>query len=95
MAEGFSLIPEEAPPATRSRKRSVYRQLLADALAKFEADPKIGSLRVGTPAEKKFITVYCGLRDRLKDPEFADKLSIRGVGGKIYIERGVRKTAAK
>jgi hypothetical protein len=95
MAEGFSLIPEEAPAATRSRKRSIYRQLLADALTKFEADPRITSLRVGIPASKKFITVYCGLRDRLNDPEFVGRLSIRGVGGTIYVERGSKKTAKK
>lgn len=95
MAEGFSLIPEEAPAATRSRKRSIYRQLLADALTKFEADPNISSLRVGIPASKKFITVYCGLRDHLTDPEFVGKVSIRGVRGTIYIERGRNKAVRK
>ncbi len=95
MAQGFSLIPEDAPPVTRGRQRSIYRQLLADALTKFEADPKINSFRVGVPAGKKFMTVYSGLRDRLNDPEFTGKLRIRGVGGTIYIERGAKKMAGK
>jgi hypothetical protein len=95
VVEGFSLIPEDAPPVSRGRQRSVYRLLLADALAKFEADPTLHSLRVGVPPGKKFMTVYSGLRDRLSDPEFADKLSIRGVAGAVYIMRGPKKGGNK
>jgi hypothetical protein len=40
MAQGFSLIPEDAPPVTEVDNASIYRQLLADALTKFEQIPR-------------------------------------------------------
>ena len=92
MPQAFSLIPAEVPTVTRGRRNSIYRDVLIDAVEKFDADPNAQSFRLELPDGSKLKSVYASLRAQAKNAEFTGKVTVRSVAGDIYLERGSKRS---